>query len=261
MCRHGARMRGVLRDLGVAQSAGQQNEPLLATGQQRQCSSVRGRAAVLAEVRYHRRCHRRIAVLVARPGGHGPDGQQQVLGAGVLERKPLAAERSASNASELPAGLTAAKVSADEDQRPQSLRQLKPSVACSVRQVGAESSPALVDMQHRLLPDVEPLDILRWPDLYPLDLDDVLLLAVEPEHRRQGVGRALIRRYAEVAKATGTDRVWVDAPDGADEERPVRYYSALGWREGTGWLDGDRVQPREQLLATPESILAAVGGG
>jgi GNAT superfamily N-acetyltransferase len=99
------------------------------------------------------------------------------------------------------------------------------------------------------------------------------VLAVEFEHRRQGVGRALIRRYAEIAKAAGTDRVWVDAPDGPDEERLVRYYSAVGcrlsavgcrlsavgWREGTGWLDGDRVEPREQLLATFESILAAVG--
>jgi ribosomal protein S18 acetylase RimI-like enzyme len=156
-----------------------------------------------------------------------------------------------------------------------------------VERVGAASIPALVDLQRRVLPEVDLLDILSSPQIFRLDDDDVLLtatinsalvgmlvgqappadsgaghvwvLAVEPACQRQGVGRHLVRAFALLAEQAGTDRVWVDPVEGDREAELVKIYERLGWTDRTGWLLGRCERRQEQMWGTPASILAAVG--
>jgi ribosomal protein S18 acetylase RimI-like enzyme len=157
----------------------------------------------------------------------------------------------------------------------------------TVERVGAASIPALVDLQRRVLPEVDLLDILRSPQIYRLDQDDVLLtasvgdhlvgmlvgqappdsrgaghvwvLAVRPGWQRQGVGRLLVRDFALLAEEAGTAEVWVDPVEGDRETELVRVYERLGWTDRTGWLLGHCQRRHEQMWGTPASILAAVG--
>lgn len=156
-----------------------------------------------------------------------------------------------------------------------------------IERVGAEAIPRLVDLQQRVLPEVDLLNILRSPRIYRLDEDDVLLtasvegelvgsligsappairaaghlsvLAVEPDWQRRGVGRRLVRAFALLAEDSGTDVIWVDPVEGDREAELVRVYERLGWTDRTGWLDGKCSYRQEQMWGTPETVLAAIG--
>jgi ribosomal protein S18 acetylase RimI-like enzyme len=137
------------------------------------------------------------------------------------------------------------------------------------------------------LPDVDLPMEMGAPDIYGLDEDDVLLLAsfgqetvgmlyghappagdqaghltllaVAEPHRRQGVGRRLIREYVAVAARAGTERIWLDVPEGPNERRLLAYYSRLGWTDRTGYLDGKADHRWEQMYGTVQSVQAALG--
>lgn len=58
---------------------------------------------------------------------------------------------------------------------------------------------------------------------------ELLTLAVEPEARRHGVGRALTQEFAERANALGADDLFLEV---AANNTPARsLYSSLGWQE------------------------------
>lgn len=162
---------------------------------------------------------------------------------------------------------------------------MPPSVI--VKRVGASMIPFLADLQQRVLPEVDLLDILQSPQIYRLGEDDVLLtatvddalvgmligqappadrgaghlwvLAVEPASQRQGIGRRLVRAFALIAEEAGTAEVWVDPVEGDREAELVRIYERLGWTDRTGWLAGHCERRHEQMWGAPASILAAVG--
>lgn len=77
-------------------------------------------------------------------------------------------------------------------------------------------------------------------------------LLVDPRHRRQGIGRALLARAEQVAAAHGRRLLNMDARAGDPAERLCR---AMGWREGgriPGYaLNGDR-SPAEMVFLFKE---------
>jgi GNAT superfamily N-acetyltransferase len=70
-----------------------------------------------------------------------------------------------------------------------------------------------------------------------------MLLAVDPEHERLGVGRALLERAEAVAKENGRKRILarVEEPLGAIEPRSLRFAAAAGYRVG-------RIDARRELF-------------
>ncbi len=64
-----------------------------------------------------------------------------------------------------------------------------------------------------------------------LDEGEVLTVAVDPEHRRRGIGRALMLACEEQWRARGVRRGFLDVR--ADNRAAISLYLALGWkREG-----------------------------
>ncbi|MFT3688752.1 GNAT family N-acetyltransferase [Paenirhodobacter sp.] len=58
---------------------------------------------------------------------------------------------------------------------------------------------------------------------------ELLTLAVAPEARRRGTGRALLAGFAETARARGADSAFLEV---AEDNAPARaLYAAAGWRE------------------------------
>lgn len=157
-----------------------------------------------------------------------------------------------------------------------------------VVRAGQADVPAAADLSRRWLPAAELIDVLAAPDSWPLDEDDVLLLAKDQDtaigflfgtaphrdqhagqvwalavaaaYRRQGVGRSLVREYALLAEQAGTDVVWIDPADGPDELALTRYYTRLGWQDQSGLAEGCVEIRQEFLYGTVASILAASAG-
>jgi len=61
------------------------------------------------------------------------------------------------------------------------------------------------------------------------------LLAVEPPHRRQGIGRALVGWLEDTARVAGTFAIRLEVR--ATNAGARAFYAALGYRE-TGWVRG-----------------------
>lgn len=55
-----------------------------------------------------------------------------------------------------------------------------------------------------------------------VDETELLLLAVDPAHRRSGLGRALLNRFAAAAKSTGSNRLLLEMRDGNPAEQLYR---------------------------------------
>lgn len=51
-----------------------------------------------------------------------------------------------------------------------------------------------------------------------LDEEELLLLAVDPRHRRRGIGGGLLRRFIEAAEARGRTRLFLEMRDGNPAE-------------------------------------------
>lgn len=159
-----------------------------------------------------------------------------------------------------------------------------------IRRAGKADIPTAVAFQQEWLPEADLTMQLRAPSIYPLRDDDVLLLAevrnapvgmlfgyapharedmaghllvlaVDSQYRRQGLGRRLIRKFALIAESHGTDVVWVDPIEGPDERALLGYYAKLGWTDRTGMLAGRTSHRLEQMYGTVQTILAAVGRG
>jgi ribosomal-protein-alanine N-acetyltransferase len=56
---------------------------------------------------------------------------------------------------------------------------------------------------------------------------EILTLAVAPEHRRAGLGRALVEAAAAAARGVGTDCLWLEAA--SDNEAALGLYRAAGF--------------------------------
>jgi ribosomal-protein-alanine N-acetyltransferase len=56
--------------------------------------------------------------------------------------------------------------------------------------------------------------------------EELLLIAVHPEHRGNGIGTALIERFIDVARQRGTERLFLEMREGNPAER---LYVALGF--------------------------------
>jgi GNAT superfamily N-acetyltransferase len=154
--------------------------------------------------------------------------------------------------------------------------------------VGDERIGDAVALHQHWLDDVPLIDTFAHPTIWPMHDDDVLLLAVDDAGeaigflfgntphdddgaghlwllvvaepwRRRGVGRALVRQYALLAEQAGTHIVWVDPVEGPQEAELIQYYTALGWTDRTGFLNGHCERRNEQMHGTVASILAAVG--
>jgi len=52
--------------------------------------------------------------------------------------------------------------------------------------------------------------------------EELLLIAVHPEHRGKGIGRALIERFIDAARLRGTERLFLEMRDGNPAERLYR---------------------------------------
>jgi ribosomal protein S18 acetylase RimI-like enzyme len=61
--------------------------------------------------------------------------------------------------------------------------------------------------------------------------DNMLLLAVAPEHQRQGIGAALIRDMQELVRARGSHLLLVETSELPSFDGPRRLYGALGFSE------------------------------
>lgn len=161
----------------------------------------------------------------------------------------------------------------------------------SIRRGSQDDIPTALALVESNLGDVvHPPDELLAPDIYRMKADDLLLLAdvegvpvgmlygsaghasgpaghltvlaVDVDHRGQGVGQDLIRAFALIGEEAGTDVVWVDVPDGLPEpeqHRLLSYYSRCGWTDRTGYLQGLTDHRREQMYGTVRTVLAAVG--
>ena len=90
-----------------------------------------------------------------------------------------------------------------------------------------------------------------------LDEAELLTLAVDPDHRRRGIGLRLMRDFAEVARARGADRILLEVA--ADNAAGLALYHATGFAEigrRAGYYraaDGQRqdaIVMEKQLLAT-----------
>ncbi len=57
--------------------------------------------------------------------------------------------------------------------------------------------------------------------------EELLLIAVHPEHRGNGIGTALIERFIDVARHRGTERLFLEMREGNPAER---LYVALGFK-------------------------------
>lgn len=60
------------------------------------------------------------------------------------------------------------------------------------------------------------------------DEAELLLLVVQPRHRRRGVGRALLRFLETEALIAGTSTVWLHVR--ADNAAAIQFYEAAGYR-------------------------------
>ncbi len=63
----------------------------------------------------------------------------------------------------------------------------------------------------------------------------VLALAVEPGHRRRGVGRALLDSAEAAARAEGFDRMHLTVA--ATNKEAIRFYTACGWTPVAGGME------------------------
>ena len=70
---------------------------------------------------------------------------------------------------------------------------------------------------------------------YGDDAAHLNLLAVEPIHQRQGIGRELMRWLEETARVAGTFRIRLELR--AANRVARAFYSALGYHEN-GWVRG-----------------------
>jgi GNAT superfamily N-acetyltransferase len=60
-------------------------------------------------------------------------------------------------------------------------------------------------------------------------------MAVDPAWRGQGVGRALMRAVADLAKTRGAEILWANGRDTA-----LGFYTSIGFRvAGDGFVDGE----------------------
>lgn len=57
--------------------------------------------------------------------------------------------------------------------------------------------------------------------------EELLLIAVHPEHRGNGIGTALIERFIDVARHRGTERLFLEMREGNPAER---LYVAFGFK-------------------------------
>jgi ribosomal-protein-alanine N-acetyltransferase len=74
-------------------------------------------------------------------------------------------------------------------------------------------------------PIVAAFAIMRYAD----DVAHLNLLAVDPRHRRRGVGGQLIRWLEETADTAGTFVIGLELR--ASNESALRFYTKLGYRE------------------------------
>lgn len=61
------------------------------------------------------------------------------------------------------------------------------------------------------------------------DEAELLTLAVEPEARRQGIGRALVQEFARVAALRGAAHGFLEIA--SDNDAALSLYAACGWRQ------------------------------
>lgn len=57
---------------------------------------------------------------------------------------------------------------------------------------------------------------------------ELMSLAVDPKEQRHGVGRALVEAFAERARATGAENLWL-ITDAVDNDRVKKFYESLGF--------------------------------
>lgn len=84
----------------------------------------------------------------------------------------------------------------------------------------------LVDREGRLLEGDEPAAGFVLVRRAPGE-EELLLVAVHPEHRRRGIGRALIERFLETARANGSEHVFLEM---RDNNPAASLYHACGFQ-------------------------------
>ncbi len=62
-----------------------------------------------------------------------------------------------------------------------------------------------------------------------LDEAELLTLAVDPDHRRQGIGRALLDHFAGQARSSGARSGYLEVA--SDNRAAQALYAAAGWRQ------------------------------
>jgi GNAT superfamily N-acetyltransferase len=113
-------------------------------------------------------------------------------------------------------------------------------------------------------PGSEPGSVLGWYRMELPDLENTdrafLLVMVHPAHRRQGLGRALLRHAAGQASAAGRSLVWGETRDGSPGEAfAVATGAKQGIAGGIRRLDL-RSLPAEKIAALRASAEAAAAG-
>lgn len=83
---------------------------------------------------------------------------------------------------------------------------------------------------------------------------EVTVLAVAPEARRQGLGRALLDAAVEALRAAGVDRAWLVTTN--DNLAALRLYQRAGWR-----LAALRPGAVDELRRTLKPSIPALGDG
>lgn len=111
--------------------------------------------------------------------------------------------------------------------------------------------PDSVVLTARVAGSIGGFAIMQYGD----DAAHLNLLAVEPIHQRQGIGRALVRWLEDTAQVAGTFTIRLEIR--ASNRIARAFYASLGYRE-TGWVAG-YYQGVEDALRFERSL--AVGRG
>ncbi len=88
-----------------------------------------------------------------------------------------------------------------------------------------DATNVIVARQHRLLKDIAGFAVMRYGD----DTAHIVLFAVDPAYRRNGIGRALMAWLETTARTAGIKTIQLEARSSNTEARA--FYLQLGFNE------------------------------
>ena len=88
------------------------------------------------------------------------------------------------------------------------------------------------------------------------DEGEILNLAVRPERRRRGIGRALVERLMEIFAGEATARVFLEVRE--SNRQAIALYEQLGFR-ATGRREGYYLEPDEAALVLEAKLSSSDG--